>query len=465
MVVSCARMAGKVIGIAMLMASGSTVFAQTGTMYTLADLADSARHHLPLLLEKQALINSAKAGITEARHAFLPKLNVVDEVSVGTANDLTGGFLPIPGVFHGISGGVTAANNYQAATSNLASLYGEYELVNFGLRGAKVENAKAFAGVQEADFDRQFYMVKWQIGKIYFGILQNRSQLAVEAENVRRFESVYGISRALTGTGINAGVDSSLAKAGLSGAKVGYNQQLARLRKLEQELSYLTGIVSPKIGMDVTERKIAADRFLAYAEDTLHNPLSDYYNKQALQFRSEAALIRKSYLPKIILGAGGWARGSSIQYSNDYKSLEEGLGLQRLNYTAGLGVTYDLFNGVRRKDKLAVAGYQQDAADYTLQQAHLSLHNDAVQAGEDIDAAQKNLAELPVQVQAATDAFKQSLAQYESGLINLVDLTNASFVLYKAQSDYITTEHEWYLACLNRAAATGTMDQFIQTVK
>lgn len=469
------------------------VLAQRNPVYSLADLVDSARHHLPVLLQKQALVSGAEAGIREAQHAFLPKLNVVEELSIGTANDLTGGFLPMPGVLHAISGGVTAANNYQPATSNIASVYGEYELVNFGLRGAKVSGARAFADVQKADLAKELYMVKWQIGKVYFEILKGRYQLALEEEDIRRYQAIYTISSALTSTGINAGVDSSLAKAELSRARINYNGATGNLVRLLQQLSYLTGVSDPQVRVDsgagatpmgglrpgdrpgldtgringlVPGNNLGLGTIpIVGSGGGTANPLADFYAKQKLQYQAEEVLIRKSYLPKIILGAGGWARGSSIQYSNDYKSLGEGMGYQRLNYMGGLGITYDLFNGVRKKDRLTVAGYQSAAADLALQQQVLSLRNEELQADETIRIAQKNLAELPVQLQAATDGYHQKLAQYKAGIINLVDLSNASFVLYQAQSAYIETLNEWYMASLDKAAATGNLDQFIQTLK
>ena len=57
------------------------------------------------------------------------------------------------------------------------------------------------------------------------------------------------------------------------------------------------------------------------------------------------------------------------------------------------------------------------------------------------------------------------MAQYKAGIINLVDLSNASFELFQAQSAYIATLNEWYMASLDKAAATGRLDSFIQTVK
>ena len=443
--------------------------------YSLAGLVDSASRHLPLLLEKQALVESAKAGITEARHAYLPKLNVAEELSVGSANDLAGPFLPVPGALHSIAGSITGAPNYEAVTGNLASLYGEYELVNFGLRGAKVNSAVAFAGVQQADLEKERYLVKWQIARIYFGILRNRYQLAVDSADIGRYEAMYSVSRALTSTGVNAGVDSSLAKAGLSRVRINFNQATGNLHRLQQQLAYLTGVENAEIAMDTGWRggltggtggdMIGGVNGGLPGDPAAFNPLADYYEKQRLRYSAEEELARKSYLPKILLGAGGWARGSSIQYNNVYKPAGEGLGYQRLNYLAGVGVTYDLFNGAHRKDRLAVINGQVKAADYALQQQQLELHNQEIQADESIRVARQNLAELPVQMQAATDAYNQKLAQYKAGIINLVDLSNASFELFQAQSTYIETLNDWYVASLDKAATTGKLDQFIQSVK
>jgi outer membrane protein TolC len=281
---------------------------------------------------------------------------------------------------------------------------------------------------------------------------------------------MYEVSRALTGSGVNPGVDSSLARAGLSRTRINYNEAMGALRRLQLQLAYLTGISQPEIAADTAiggaEALVEAAAGLGGdSAAALNNPLADYFAKQKLQYNAEQELARKSYLPKIILAGGGWARGSSIQYQNDYKSPAEGLGYQRLNYLGGIGITYDLFNGVHKRDRVSVLNGQVAAADYALQQQELSLRNQELQADESIRTAKANLGELPLQLKAATDAYNQKLAQYKAGVINLVDLANASFELFSAQSDYITTINDWYMASLDKAAAAGRLDRFIQTVK
>src|ERR1700734_1655940 len=221
---SCKHAAVAFMGVFLLALTACPVLAQKTSIYSLAELVDSANRHLPLLLEKQALVESARAGIAEAKHSFLPQVNAVEELSAGSANDLTGPYLPVPGVIHPIGGGIDPASNYQAVTGNMASLYGQYDLVTFGLKDARVTSARAFAGLSQADLEKQRYLVKWDIARLYFNILSHRYQLAVDREDIQRYQSMYTVSRALTGSGVNPGVDSSLARAGLSRTRVRYNE-------------------------------------------------------------------------------------------------------------------------------------------------------------------------------------------------------------------------------------------------
>lgn len=436
------------------------------TTHPLSALIDSAKVHIPALLQKQALIDAAKANIIDVRHSFLPKLNAGDEISVGSANDVAGSFLPVAGIIHPISGSITGESNLSAQTNNLASLYAEYELVNFGLRGARVNNAVAYADLQQADFDKDLYIAQLQISKLYFDVLKNTYLLNIDEQNIKRYQSIDTIIQALTISGIKAGVDSSLAKAEISKIKVSYNQRFGAITQLKQQLHFLTGIPVTNIDVDTLQSKELLQVLRNQtATESPNNPLFGYYYKQRSFYQSSENLVRKSYLPKVSIIAGGWARGSSVQYNENYKPLYIGLGMQRLNYLGGIAITYDLFNGIHTRDKLAVNRYQTKAADYNLEQQKLALENSTAQAQTAIETAEKNLIEYPIQIKAASDAYEQKKAQYGAGIINLIDLLNASFVLYTAQVGYVETVNDWLNAHLDKAASTGTLNQFIQTVQ
>jgi outer membrane protein TolC len=435
-------------------------------LYSLSQLIDSASHYLPLLIEKKAIVNSYNAIVTDARHSFLPQLKFNDQINVGSDNSLAGAYLPL-GVNPSVSAGVREENIYQPVSGNVAVLYSEYELADFGLKNARINNAKSNAAVQEADLQRILYEMKIEISRLYFHLLKDEYRLNADSENIKRYENIYSVIKALALSGIRPGSDTSLSKAELSKAKINYNQTMGELNSLKQQLSYWCGIGANQIQTDTS----ALHSFVTYQSvfdipvDTIHHPLIDFYIKQKQAFLSDEKLISKSYLPKILLAGSTWARGSSIEYNDQFKSLASGLGYQRYNYMAGVALTYDLFNGIHKRDKLAISRFQTEASDYALKQEQLTLINSSLQANNALQTAENNLKELPVQLQSATDVYQQKIAQYKAGLINLIDLTNASFVLYRSQTDYIETLGDWYLARLDKASATGTLDSFIQSIK
>lgn len=434
--------------------------------YSLSDFVDSAEHHMPVLLQKKALIDAAKAGVKDARHSFLPDAFVGDELTLGTDNSLPGSYLSY-GIIPSTSSGLHPSNNYQSAVGNIAIFQSQYELLDFGLKKARINNANAYVNLTQADFDKEKYLLQWQVGKLYFDILKNQFQLAIERENVNRYEEVYKVIEAVTRSGIKAGADSSLAMAELSKSRISYNQTEGQIKELQQQLSYLTGINAGNFSIDTSQTKnyLNEPGGLNNNANNLNNPLTDYYNKQEMLYRQTEDLVKKTYLPKVFLSATGWARGSSIDYNGDYKSVSEGLGYQRFNYMVGATFVYDLFNVVHKKDKLTISHFNTIASDYDLQQQELELKNVNNQAEEAIHTAEKNLLEIPIQIKASQDTYNQKTAQYKAGIINLIDLTNASFVLYRAQSDYVQTLSDWLLANLDKAAATNNLVQFIQSIK
>lgn len=434
--------------------------------YTLQDLTNASEQNLPLFKQQQSLINSAQANVVDIKHSFLPQLKISDQLMVGSDNSIPGSYLPITQV-PSVSSGNRNVNNSNPASGNIAVLYGEYELVNFGLTSAKVNTAETFVELQKADYKKQLYQTKLQLCQLYFSLLKNQYKLNVDIQNIERYKTIFSIISAFTQSGIKAGVDSSLAKAELASTQINYNQTLGRIAELKQQISYYTGIPIAQLQIDTLQSSVmVSDIFMPdMVFDSINNPLIDFYDKKKNVFNSNEQLIKKSYQPKIMLGAGTWARGSSITYNDEYQSLANGLGYQRFNYAAGVSIVYDLFNGTHKRDKLSINRYQIQASDFELAQQKFALNSVSLQADETIKMTMQNLLQLPTQLKSAEDVYLQKTAQYKAGLVNLIDLTNATFVLYRSQTDYIEALNDYYTAKLKKAAATGNLDQFIQSLK
>ena len=437
------------------------------TILSLQDLTNASQQNQPSILKKQALINSAEAAIKDAKHTALPTLKLQDQLSFATANSEIGSVFPL-GSNVSISSAVRADNNYQPASGNVAMLYSEYELENFGLNKARVSEAQAGKALSEADLAKDLYLLKLKTARFYFQLLKAYQQLNIEQDNVIRYDTLFVIIRAQAASGLRAGADSAQTKAELSKARVSYNTRMQEIMQLKQDLSYLTGVSEEALNIDtaLSRYQYRLDQSSQDDEpDTLLNPLVDYYNKQKNVLQSQERFIKKSYLPKILLAGGAWGRGSSIDYNDNYQSLSTGLGYQRFNYGLGLAFNYNLFDMAHRHDKLAVNKYKTQQSDYELQEQKLQLRTASVKALAALSTIDKNRKEIPVQIESAQDLYQQKLAQYQAGVSNLVDLTNAGYLLLEAQTANIQIITDWYLAKLDKAAADGNLGQFIQSIK
>lgn len=440
------------------------VSARSQFHYNLQQLADSAAKNLPVIRQKQALVNSARAVIADTRHSFLPQVKFSEQLNLGSDNSLAGTYFTY-GITPSTSAGVRADNSLQAAAANLGVLYGEYELVNFGLNDAKLGYAHSLVNLQEADLSKENYYLQLELARLYFSLLRNQYRLAADEQNVSRYQRIYEVIHALTASGIKAGADSSLARAELSRSRIGYNQTAGKLEQLKEQLAFLTGIPAEKLIVDTLSGPATQAAALTAQVDTITHPLLHYYLQKQAIFKANEQLIRTQYRPKILLSAATWARGSSIEYNDQFKALSTGLSYQRFNYATGLAFTYNLFNGLYRKDKLAINRFQEEASAAEYDQQKLSLQSSVRQVQQALHTLESSLAELPVQLHAAEQTYQQKLAQYKAGIISLIDLTNASFVLYRSQTDYIETLNDWRLTLLEQAAAAGNLNTFIQTLK
>ncbi len=138
---------------------------------TLSALTDSADHYLPRLLEKKALLNSASANVTDVKHQFLPFFRFNDQINIGSDNSLPGSYYSY-GIIPSTSNGIHSENDLQSATGNIAVLYGEYDLLDFGYKNARINHAKSAEAFQGADLQREIYILNSRVSRAFLNLHQ-----------------------------------------------------------------------------------------------------------------------------------------------------------------------------------------------------------------------------------------------------------------------------------------------------
>ena len=190
------------------------------------------------------------------------------------------------------------------------------------------------------------------------------------------------------------------------------------------------------------------------------------YQKQYEQQLADNKTISSKYLPKLGLNGAAWARNSGISDNGVYpQSLGDGLPYSKYNYLLGVTFTYNLFDLKHRHDQLVEGKYQAEARQGAVQTQQLALNRMMQQASSTYATTQEKLKELPIQLSSAQQAYTQQMALYRSGLITLIELTNAQYVLLQAETNYVITQDELLQLLYIRAGLAGQLDTFLQNFK
>ena len=136
---------------------------------------------------------------------------------------------------------------------------------------------------------------------------------------------------------MRAGVDTSIAQAELSKARLNYIEVGNQLKQVQLQLSSVSGFPYQSIMPDTTVEMTLIDQPTAYLfpADTTNHPLINYYRSVYQNNLQREDLVKKQYNPRISVLADAWGRASSIGGDGDYNSLASGYGYQRGNYLVG----------------------------------------------------------------------------------------------------------------------------------
>ena len=439
--------------------------AQTLSMY---DAVNKALINYPQLQQRQAEVAAGKAHVTTINGNRYPSLTLQDQVTMGTANALQGSYFPM-GIVPSTSGSNTMVQNSPNA-GNIAISYLQWEFYNFGYYNAQQRLASAQLAVNEANLGSDKYLLSENIISLYLDWLKKYRLLQIQNENVQRAQVILTAIGATVLSGLKPGVDSSTAHAAYSDARIAYLQALDDYNYDKITLQTYTGTSVSEIAPDTSFVATALLKSPATVQPTdsvpADHPLLNVYQKQYEQQLADNNTISRKYLPKLGLDGAAWARNSGISYNGVYpQGLSDGMPYSKYNYLLGLTFTYNLFDLKHRHDQLVEGKYQLQARQGAMQTQQWALNRMMQQANSTYATTREKLKELPVQLSSAQQAYTQQMALYRSGLITLIELTNAQYVLLQAETNYVITQDELLQLLYIRAGLSGQLDTFLQNFK
>ncbi len=439
-------------------------------MISIKEAVDAAVKNYPSILVRQQQINLGKARVEDVRHANLPTIIAADQISFGSDNSNSGSYFTIGGAFPSVSGGNRTANKFNIAGGNIAAITATWEIYNFGAYDAATNEAIASLHIDESGLSREKYFLTANVIQNYFDLAKYVDLLNLQQKNIDRAVTLKNVIKSFVINGLRPGVDTSIAEAELSKARLDYLNLYKNLLLTRSQISTLTGLDTSAVVPDSNiSSKIKTFITQTFPNDTNainQHPLIQYYDAILNDNLAQSEFIRKSYMAKVFLQASTWLRGSSISAPDNFDSNPfSGLIYSRGNYLVGAGITYDLMSKRKRDYKLDVQKYRTEVARASLVEQKTILNNYMDQANINLEAANNSLKEIPIQYKSANDAYQQKLALYNSGLATIVDLTNALFLLNRAETDAVIIQSEVWKATVQKVYAENRVNQFLDFLK
>jgi outer membrane protein TolC len=440
----------------------------SGQVLSLKLAVQTAMSNYGTIRAKSNYVKASQANVLEARREYLPDLNISAQQDYGTVNGQNGPTYGFHGLSVGSSGPLLASQNWSAAFGALYLTNINWDFFTFGRVKEKINVAQSVLARDQRDLEQERFQQGIRVSAAYLNTLAAEKLTLSQQNNLERAEALAKVVVARAKNGLNPGVDSSLANAEVSNAKIA----LTNAREFEEEqanqLAQLMGVPATAFVLDTLfVSKIPVALNSAPALPLNEHPVLKYYRERIDLSNAEARYLKTYSYPVFSLFGVLQDRGSGFDY--DYgstfpdsytRNYLKGVSLMRGNYLLGVGMVWNLTNPLRVHQQVVAQQFTslglQD--EYTLVDQQLNAQ--LVLAGTKIKNAMDNYVEAPVQVKAASDAYLQKSVLYKNGLANIVDVTTALFTLNRAETDRDIAFNNVWQALLYKAAASGDFGLF-----
>lgn len=437
----------------------------------LAEAIDQGVNNYQRIEAKRNYWNASQALSKNARNEYLPNVIASVQQNYGTVNGQFGPLAAVGVLGVGSAGPSYPEESWNAAFGALYILNTNWEVFSFGRVKSRIQLADAQARQDSADLEQEKFVHRIKIAGAYLNLLVAQRFVQNAQANLQRAEAIQQNVRARVLTGLNAGVDSSLANSEVSRARLTLietqNNELAG----SNELAQLLNVMATTFSLDTTFLEKIPSAFQT-AVDPRQNPQIRFYQARINQANSAARVAQRSIMPGLTLFGIYQARASGFDfnYTPEFperysKSYADGVDPSRFNYVAGVSLAWNLVSPLRVRQQVHAQRFIAAAYRNEYDQINVQLQNQLLLSDQRIRNSLQSMDEVPLQYKAAADAYLQKSVLYKNGLTNVVDLQLAMYALNRAELDRSVAYVNVWQALLLKAAASGDFDLFINQAR
>ena len=433
---------------------------------------DSGMHHYGLLRSKRNIQKSRLAGIESAKSENYPDFSISAQQDFGSINSAFGPLYSYKGLSVASSGPTRQNPSWNAAFGALYLANIQWDFFAFGKSKEKVNLSRKYYALSGLDLDQEEFQQKIKISAAYLSLLAAKTLLKSQKANLDRAISLRDVVLSRTQSGLNPGVDSSIANAQVSNARFLMVSAEESVQELETSLGILMGISPKSYNLDSTySQSIPKDLFLDAPRDISLHPTLKYYQGILEVQNQNIRFLKKTALPVFTVFDVFQSKASGFDYNygdanpNAFtQNYFKGISPSVSNYLIGLGVTWNVTGLVRIHRQVLEQNYYLESLKNNFEQTYSEILAQQNLSNSRLKNALKQYQEGPIQVKAAKDAYIQKSVLFKNGLSNIVDVSQTLFALNQAETQLAVAYNNVWSALLLKTASNGDFNQFLNQI-
>jgi len=449
----------------LILSTCNAVFAQQKIL-TLKQAVQNALQNYGTIKAKANYAKASAALVKEARREYLPNLNVSAQNDLGTVNSQYGPSYGYGGFGVSSSGPILTGQNWNAAFGGLYLANLNWDFFSFGKAKERVKVAQSQQTLDQSDFVQEQFQQEIRVSGAYLNLLASQQLGVSQQNNLKRALALRNVIVARVKSGLNPGVDSSLANAEVASAQIALTNAQDVVQQQGNQLAQYTTLVPIDFLLDsgfVSQIPKTLDTTTAF--NLKNHPVLLYYQNRISISAEREKYYRTFSYPTFSLFNIFQSKGSGFNsytlnqtlYTHDYFS---GVNPTRSNYLLGIGVSWNLTSPLRVHEQVKAQKFTSEGLQNEYDLVNQQLSAQLILSKTRIENALRNYQAAPIGLKAATDAFNQKTVLYRNGLATIVDVTQALYTLNRAETDRDIAFNNVWQALLYKAAATGDFGIF-----
>jgi outer membrane protein TolC len=449
----------------------SLVTAQSRQL-NLSDAISAGLSNYQSIQAKRNYANASAALVQNAKNEYLPDVTASIQQAYGTVN---GQYGPASAYAGGStissSGPIYTGQNWNAAFGSIYLINTNWEFISFGRLQSKIDVANKQLFLDSANLTQEKFVQSVKIAGAYLNLLTAQRFVQNARSNVDRANYVDQTVIARAKSGLNPGVDSSIANSDLSAARLALIQAVNNEQQLSAQLCQLLNITPVILYLD-TAYFIKQPAAFNTSVEVNNNPQVQFYKSRIDYSATTEKYLQKSINPGLNLFGTLQGRGSGFDYNyspvlggNYSKGYFDGINPSRYNYLFGVGIGWNIVSLAKIKQQVRAQQFVTAAYQNEYDLVSTQLRDQLILSDQEIQNSIASLKEVPIEYKAASDAYLQKTVLYKNGLSNIVDVQQALFNLNHAEIDLSVAYINIWQALLLKSAASGDFDLFMRQVK